>query len=276
MLTGFGTGLASISDGVGDAGAPTDIERVVLRDGSSVVIRPLAVGDEAAIASWFAGLGAETRYARLFVLLARLDRRTQSGLARVDHFNHEAIAAVAADGTTVGIARYLRTGKCGSAEVAVAVADDWRGRGIARMLLERIATRARCAGIAAIHRDVSCYQSRGHSPAEPARTDDGRPVRRRGSGRPDRSDEHTSRSFRSRPGERRSARLSEGAAMSEEASNVSAHGCSPRPPIASRCACTCPSRAVRSPGSLARSRTPRRCSARSISCGWSPMRSSAM
>ena len=147
MLTGFGTGLASISDGVGDAGAPTDIERVVLRDGSSVVIRPLAVGDEAAIASWFAGLGAETRYARLFVLLARLDRRTQSGLARVEHFNHEAIAALAADGTTAGIARCLRTGKRGSAEVAVAVADDWRGQGIARMLLERIATRARRAGM---------------------------------------------------------------------------------------------------------------------------------
>jgi hypothetical protein len=115
MLTGFGTGLASISDGVGDAGAPMDIEPVALRDGSSVVIRPLAVG-------------AETRYARLFVLLARFDRRTQSGLARVDHFNHEAIAALAADGTTAGIARCLRTGKRGSAEVAVAVADDLRGQ----------------------------------------------------------------------------------------------------------------------------------------------------
>jgi GNAT superfamily N-acetyltransferase len=147
MLTGFGTGLASIFDGVGDAGAPTNIERVVLRDGSSVVIRPLAVGDEAAIASWFAGLGAETRYARLFVLLARLDRRTQSGLARVDHFNQEAIAALAADGTKAGIARCLRTGERGSAEVAAAVADDWRGQGIARMPLGRIATRARGAGI---------------------------------------------------------------------------------------------------------------------------------
>ena len=95
MLTRFETELASIFDGVGDAGSPTDIERVVLRDGSSVVIRPLAAGDEAAIASWFAGLGAETRYARFFVVLERLDRRTQSELARVDHFNHEAIAAVA-------------------------------------------------------------------------------------------------------------------------------------------------------------------------------------
>jgi RimJ/RimL family protein N-acetyltransferase len=147
MLMRSETELASISDGVGDAGSATDIERVVLRDGSSVVIRPLAAGDEAAIASWFAGLGAETRYARFFVLLERLDRRTQSELARVDHFDNEAIAAVASDGATVGIARYLRIGRSRSAEVAVAVADAWRGRGIASVLLDRVAARARSVSV---------------------------------------------------------------------------------------------------------------------------------
>ena len=94
MLTRFATELASISDGGGDVGSPTDVERVVLRD----------------------------------------------GLARVDHFDREAIAAIAPDGATVGVARYLRIGKSRSAEVAVAVtvADAWRGRGIASMLLERV------------------------------------------------------------------------------------------------------------------------------------------
>lgn len=146
MLMRFDAELASISDGVGDGGSRPDVERVVLRDGLSVVIRPLASGDEAAIASWFAGLGAETRYARFFVLLERLDRRTQSELARVDHFDNEAIVAVAPDGATVGVARYLRIGESRSAEVAVAVADCWRGRGIAGMLLERVAARARSVG----------------------------------------------------------------------------------------------------------------------------------
>ena len=111
MLTGFELELASVSDGVGGAGSLTDVERVVLRDGSGVVIGPLVAGDEAAIASWFAGLAAETRYARFFASLKQLDHRTQSELARVDHFSHEAIAAVAPDGSTVGIARYLRVGK---------------------------------------------------------------------------------------------------------------------------------------------------------------------
>jgi len=143
----FETELASVSDGVGDAGSPTDIERVVLQDGSSVVIRPLAAGDEAAIDSWFAGLAAETRYARFFAFLEQLNHRTQSELARVDHFNYEAIAAVAPDGSTIGVARYLRIGEPTSAEVAVAVADAWRRRSIASMLLERVATRARAGGI---------------------------------------------------------------------------------------------------------------------------------
>jgi RimJ/RimL family protein N-acetyltransferase len=146
MLTRFETELASTSDGVGDAGSPTDAERVVLRDGSSVVIRPLAAGDEDAIASWFAGLGVETRYARFFAFLERLDPRTQSDFARVDHFDHEAIGAVAPDGATVGVARYIRIGKSRSAEVAVAVADAWRGRGIASIVLDRVAARARFVG----------------------------------------------------------------------------------------------------------------------------------
>ncbi len=65
----------------------------------------------------------------------------------MDHCDNEAIAAVASDGATVGIARYLRIGRSMSAEIAVAVADAWRGRGIASMLLERVTTRARSVGI---------------------------------------------------------------------------------------------------------------------------------
>jgi GNAT superfamily N-acetyltransferase len=146
MLTRFETEFAAICDGVGDAGSPEEVERLGLRDGSTVAIRPLARGDEDAIESWFAGLGVETRYARFLGLLDRLDRRTLFELASVDHLDHEAIVAVAPDGTTVGIARYIRI-KPRSAEVAVAVTDDWRGRGIASMLLERVAAKARSVGI---------------------------------------------------------------------------------------------------------------------------------
>ena len=149
MVTRSESKCGSISTGAqsgGYGGLTADAERVILRNGSTVVIRPLAAGDEAAIARWFAGLSAETRHARFFGFLEQLDRRTESALARVGHFNHEAIAALVADGTTVGIARYLRpagAGRrargCGGRRLA--------GSGIARVLLERIATRARSVGI---------------------------------------------------------------------------------------------------------------------------------
>jgi RimJ/RimL family protein N-acetyltransferase len=150
-LTGLETSLPHTCDRVDDGGSSAEIERVVLHDGSGVVIRPVARTDEAAIASWFTswfgGLSAETLYARLFVLLQRLDPRTGSARASVNRRDHEVIMAFAADGVTVGIARCLRLGRPESAEVTVAVADDWQGRGLATMLLERVAVRARSVGI---------------------------------------------------------------------------------------------------------------------------------
>lgn len=114
---------------------------------AGAVIGPLPTGDEAAIDSWFAGLGAETRYARFLSWLNVLDGRTRSELAQVDHIDREAIAAFAPDGSVVGIARYIRASEPRTAEVAVAVADEWNGRGIATQLLARLAERAREAGI---------------------------------------------------------------------------------------------------------------------------------
>jgi GNAT superfamily N-acetyltransferase len=140
----------TLASGAGDsdrAGSTADAERVTLRNGATIVVRPLAAGDEAAITSWFAGLGAETRYARFFGWLDRLDRRTRLELVRVDHRGREAITARAVDGTTVGIARYIRLGESRAAEVAVAVADDWSGQGVATLLLERVAAKARAVGI---------------------------------------------------------------------------------------------------------------------------------
>ncbi len=128
----------------GRAGAGhSDESRVLLRDGSAIAIRPLTTGDVVAIAAWFDGLGPETRYARFLASITTLDDRTRWQLAQVDHRDHEALTAVAPGGDVVGIARYIRLPQASTAEVAVAVADHWRGRGIASLLLQQIAARAR-------------------------------------------------------------------------------------------------------------------------------------
>jgi len=123
---------------------------VILRDGSAIVVRPLAAGDVATIAAWFEGLGPEARYSRFLARVTTLDDRTRWQLAQVDHRDHEALTAVTAGGTVAGIARYVRLPQPWTAEVAVAVADSWQGRGIASLLLQQIAARARMAGIGSL------------------------------------------------------------------------------------------------------------------------------
>ena len=146
ILTRLESELASVSDGVGDAGSPTDIERVVLGDGSSAVIGSLAAGGEGSIASWFGGVVAETHYARLFAFLEQLSRRTQSGLARV----WTTSATWRSQRSLLTEARSKSRATYGSARRTsdeVACPTPGGTRGIASMLLGRVATRARAAGI---------------------------------------------------------------------------------------------------------------------------------
>ena len=146
-----GTGTALVSADVGDGGLRAGVERLVLRDGSVVAIGLLETADEAWITSWFtrcfAGLGAERLYARLFVLLEWLDRVAPSAVTAVDGLRLGPVAAFAPDGVAVGIARCLPVTDAASAEVTVAVAEAWQGRGIATALLERVAARARSIDI---------------------------------------------------------------------------------------------------------------------------------
>lgn len=138
---------AALAAGDADAERHAYVERVVLHDGSVAVVTPLTSGDVAAIDRWFEGLGPETRYERFLAPVSRLDDRTRSRLAEVDHWDHEALMAVMADGAIAGIARYIRLPTSSTAEVSVAVADRWRGLGIGSLLLDRIAVRAYAAEI---------------------------------------------------------------------------------------------------------------------------------
>jgi GNAT superfamily N-acetyltransferase len=122
-------------------------ERVVLRDGTVAVVRALQRGEEPPITAWFDGLGLETRYARFLGTVDALAHDLLASLADVDHCDHEALVAIGPDDSTMGIARYIRMRNPQQAEVAVAVVDRWRNRGVAGTLLAQLADRARAAGI---------------------------------------------------------------------------------------------------------------------------------
>jgi GNAT superfamily N-acetyltransferase len=127
-----------------DAGA----ERVRLRDGAVVLVRPVTPADRCLFVEGFERFGAESRQSRFLTYKKELTEAELDFFTNIDHDRHEAIGAIDAEtGAGVGVARMVRIGSGTCAEAAVAVVDEWQGRGLGRALLERLAGRARELGI---------------------------------------------------------------------------------------------------------------------------------
>lgn len=119
-------------------------DEVAVKDGLSVLVRPIEPGDKRRIQAAFEHLSPETRYRRFFAPLQSLSRQDLRYLTEVDHHDHEALAAVNPEnGAIIGVARYVRSEDPSEAEVAVVVGDPWQQHGVATALLERLVERAR-------------------------------------------------------------------------------------------------------------------------------------
>jgi GNAT superfamily N-acetyltransferase len=138
-------------------------ERVTLPDGGEVLVRPIAPGDREELAAAFRHLGALTRYRTLGEPGTSLTPRQLASLTEIDHRSHEALVALdPASGDGVGIARYVRRGDDPAcAELACTVTDTWQRRGVGSALMERLAPRARAAGIT----HFIAHAIVGHEPA---------------------------------------------------------------------------------------------------------------
>lgn len=120
---------------------------VTLAGGSVMTLREVRPDDKDGIAAGFAALSPESRYRRFFTPMNRLSAADLRYLTEVDHVDHEAVIGSDPGGAPIGVARYVRGEIAEEAEVAVAVADAWQGKGAATALLERLVERARENGI---------------------------------------------------------------------------------------------------------------------------------
>ena len=130
-------------------GYPQEYRRLVtLRDGRSVLIRPVLPSDAAALAKSIASADADTIHRRFLGGHPQVTPELLEYLTTVDYTSRFALVAVEpASQRGVAIARYEPAGQDGAADVAIAVIPGWRGAGLASELLHVLAQAAAERGI---------------------------------------------------------------------------------------------------------------------------------
>jgi len=125
-------------------------EDVILRDGSTLRLRPAEAEDAQAVLDFFRHLSPESRYLRFQGAVA-VELPTAQRFVGGDWDASGSLIAERAPGgaepEVVALATFARLRDPRRAEVAFAVSDPLQGRGIGTRLLERLAVRAAAAGI---------------------------------------------------------------------------------------------------------------------------------
>jgi acyl-CoA synthetase (NDP forming)/GNAT superfamily N-acetyltransferase len=119
---------------------------VVVADGGTVHLCPIAPTDADALVAFHGRLSTRTRYLRYFSAYPRIPERDLARFVTVDHHDRVALLALLSD-EIIAVGRYERAPGTDEAEVAFVVADEHQGRGIGSVLLEHLAAAARERGI---------------------------------------------------------------------------------------------------------------------------------
>ena len=139
--------------------------RETLKDGTPVTIRAIRKDDKKSILDAFRALDRETVYRRFFSPKEDLTGAELEQVTDVDFRQVVALVAIVsqADGEeiVIGDGRYAadQREKPERAELGFLVAEPYRGRGIATLLLRHLARIAQDAGLSAFEADVLAYNT---------------------------------------------------------------------------------------------------------------------
>jgi GNAT superfamily N-acetyltransferase len=118
-------------------------ETVPLADGQRVHLRLMRPSDKDLLRAGFERLSPDSRYARFMAPKARLTERELDYLTKVDGRDHFAMGAIrrhlVSKPEGIGSARFVRlSDRPDTAEPAITVVDDYQGKGLGSVLLQRL------------------------------------------------------------------------------------------------------------------------------------------
>ena len=125
------------------------IDTIVLRDGTTLAIRPIMPEDAEREREFVQSLSDESRYFRFFYQLHELTPAMLARFTQVDYDRELALVVLTPTPKGeqfIAVARYVANPDHESAEFAIVVADEWQNRGVARKLMERLIAAAKTRG----------------------------------------------------------------------------------------------------------------------------------
>jgi acetyl coenzyme A synthetase (ADP forming)-like protein len=130
---------------------------VLLKDGSSILLRPIRANDTKNWVEFVGRLSDTTKYLRFHHMPKEMGLEDAARFCTVDYHDTFAFVAEVLRETKrdiVAIGRYYRLPDHHSAEVALAIEDGYQGRGLGTSILEQLANVARENGIDRFEADV--------------------------------------------------------------------------------------------------------------------------
>jgi acetyltransferase len=118
------------------------------RSGIQLDVRPATESDEPALAAFFDHVSDDDRRFRFFTLGAHISHAQLDPLVHADHFRSESYLAFnRADGSLVASALLACDGPLDTAEIAVSIRNEYRGKGIGWALLDLLSREAQERGV---------------------------------------------------------------------------------------------------------------------------------
>lgn len=137
-----------------DAASPEPQWREKLRDGTTVLIRPIHPTDTELERRFIAELSPESRRLRFLGQIGAPSPALLDQLTHPDPERDAAFVALIAEGAAkreIGVARFSAQADGRRCECAVTVSEDWRNRGLATALMRHLIEIARRRGIESMY-----------------------------------------------------------------------------------------------------------------------------